>query len=66
MNRKHRRTDLHGSQARGLASDVEANFKVSRTTNVTGEVVESFTPDAPSMVAEVPQLLAGTITRKRI
>ena len=57
---------MHGSQARDPALNVGADFKASSTTNVTGVVVESFTPDAPEMVAEVPQLLAGTITRKRI
>ena len=56
---------MHGSQARDPALNVGADFKASSTTNVTGVVVESFTPDAPEMVAEVPQLLAETITRKR-
>ena len=56
---------MHGSQVRDPALNVGADFKASSTTNVTGVVVESFTPDAPEMVAEVPQLLAETITRKR-
>ena len=52
---------MHGFQAGGYVLNVEASFK--DPTDVTGGELVNFTRNAAKRIAELPQLLAGTMTK---